>query len=195
MWSTLRWKHASSSVLRLRMKPDVVLKRLAIAVASSDHSYMPQLVSVAAGKNRSSLQDIRDIRIPGNVTGYVALLDNANITHPCESPPVTLSAQLNVSFFWPTRMASSFYPSRHDITLVSGELIWKRGWSLGEYVLLWFCPDWLWLRTQGQLGVAELVVTPSVIPCIVTYYCYFIWDHNFQNEYHSLSLLLHKTWN
>ena len=67
------------------MKPDVVLRRLAISVASNDHSYMPQLVSVAVGKNRRSLQEIRDIRIPSNVTGYVALLENANITHPCES--------------------------------------------------------------------------------------------------------------
>lgn len=79
------------SVSRLKMKPDVVLRRLAIAVASNDHSYMPQLVSVAVGKNRRSLQEIRDIRIPSNVTGYVALLENANITHPCESAPVSLS--------------------------------------------------------------------------------------------------------
>lgn len=67
------------------MKPDVVLRRLAIAVAANDHSYMPQLVSVSVGKSRRSLQEIRDIRIPSNVTGYVALLENANITHPCES--------------------------------------------------------------------------------------------------------------
>ncbi|XP_061596133.1 zinc finger ZZ-type and EF-hand domain-containing protein 1 isoform X1 [Cololabis saira] len=73
---------ARSHWIRLKMKPDVVLRRLAIAVASNDHSYMPQLVSVAVGKNRRSLQEIRDIRIPGNVTGYVALLENANITHP-----------------------------------------------------------------------------------------------------------------
>ncbi|XP_006806848.1 zinc finger ZZ-type and EF-hand domain-containing protein 1-like [Neolamprologus brichardi] len=77
---------ARSHWIRLKMKPDVVLRRLAIAVASNDHSYMPQLVSVAVGKNRRSLQEIRDIRIPSNVTGYVALLENANITHPCESP-------------------------------------------------------------------------------------------------------------
>lgn len=81
---------------RLKMKPDVVLRRLAIAVASNDHSYMPQLVSVAVGKNRRSLQEIRDIRIPSNVTGYVALLENANITHPCESPSASLSAYLHV---------------------------------------------------------------------------------------------------
>ncbi|XP_026226590.1 zinc finger ZZ-type and EF-hand domain-containing protein 1 isoform X2 [Anabas testudineus] len=73
---------ARSHWIRLKMKPDVVLRRLAIAVASNDHSYMPQLVSVAVGKNRRSLQEIRDIRIPSNVTGYIALLENANITHP-----------------------------------------------------------------------------------------------------------------
>ncbi|KAF7655072.1 hypothetical protein LDENG_00061510 [Lucifuga dentata] len=73
---------ARSHWIRFKMKPDVVLRRLAIAVASNDHSYMPQLVSVAVGKNRRSLQEIRDIRIPSNVTGYVALLENANITHP-----------------------------------------------------------------------------------------------------------------
>lgn len=67
------------------MKPDVVLRRLAIAVASNDHSYMPQLVSVAVGKNRRSLEEIKDIRIPSNVTGYVSLLENADITYPCES--------------------------------------------------------------------------------------------------------------
>lgn len=73
---------ARSHWIRLKMKPDMVLRRLAIAVASNDHSYMPQLVSVAVGKNRRSLQEIKDIRIPSNVTGYVALLENANITHP-----------------------------------------------------------------------------------------------------------------
>uniref|UniRef100_A0A8C9TVL8 Zinc finger ZZ-type and EF-hand domain containing 1 n=1 Tax=Scleropages formosus TaxID=113540 RepID=A0A8C9TVL8_SCLFO len=73
---------ARSHWIRLKMKPDVVLRRLAIAVASNDHSYMPQLVSVAVGKSRRSLQEIREIRIPSNVTGYVALLDNASISHP-----------------------------------------------------------------------------------------------------------------
>ncbi|XP_035999307.1 zinc finger ZZ-type and EF-hand domain-containing protein 1 isoform X3 [Fundulus heteroclitus] len=73
---------ARSHWIRLKMKPDVVLRRLAIAVASNDHSYMPQLVSVSVGKSRRALQEIRDIRIPSNVTGYVALLENANITHP-----------------------------------------------------------------------------------------------------------------
>lgn len=90
----------SFSVFRLKMKPDVVLRRLAIAVASNDHSYMPQLVSVAVGKNRRSLQEIRDIRIPSNVTGYVTLLENADITHPCELPFVNNSAELNFILYF-----------------------------------------------------------------------------------------------
>uniref|UniRef100_H3CSZ8 Zinc finger ZZ-type and EF-hand domain containing 1 n=1 Tax=Tetraodon nigroviridis TaxID=99883 RepID=H3CSZ8_TETNG len=73
---------ARSHWIRLKMKPDVVLRRLAIAVASNDHSYMPQLVSVAVGKNRRSLEEIKDVRIPSNVTGYVSLLENADITYP-----------------------------------------------------------------------------------------------------------------
>ncbi|XP_056909607.1 zinc finger ZZ-type and EF-hand domain-containing protein 1 [Takifugu flavidus] len=73
---------ARSHWIRLKMKPDVVLRRLAIAVASNDHSYMPQLVSVAVGKNRRSLEEIKDIRIPSNVTGYVSLLENVDITYP-----------------------------------------------------------------------------------------------------------------
>ncbi|XP_077096835.1 zinc finger ZZ-type and EF-hand domain-containing protein 1 isoform X2 [Siphateles boraxobius] len=73
---------ARSHWIRLKMKPDIVLRRLAIAVASNDHSYMPQLVSVAVGKSRRSMQEIRDVRIPSNVTGYVPLLENANISHP-----------------------------------------------------------------------------------------------------------------
>lgn len=89
----------SFSVFRLKMKPDVVLRRLAIAVASNDHSYMPQLVSVAVGKNRRSLQEIRDIRIPSNVTGYVTLLENADITHPCELPFVNFFFILSLTHY------------------------------------------------------------------------------------------------
>uniref|UniRef100_A0AAY5EHD3 Zinc finger, ZZ-type with EF hand domain 1 n=1 Tax=Electrophorus electricus TaxID=8005 RepID=A0AAY5EHD3_ELEEL len=73
---------ARSHWIRLKLKADVVLRRLAIAVASSDHSYMPQLVSVSVGKSRRAMQEIRDVRVPSNVTGYVALLDNANISQP-----------------------------------------------------------------------------------------------------------------
>lgn len=67
------------------MKPDVVLRHLSIAVAATDQSYMPQQVTVAVGRNASDLQEVRDVHIPSNVTGYVTLLENANVSQLCKS--------------------------------------------------------------------------------------------------------------
>ena len=67
------------------MKPDVVLRHLSIAVAATDQSYMPQQVTVAVGRTAGDLQEVRDLHIPSNVTGYVTLLENANISQLCES--------------------------------------------------------------------------------------------------------------
>lgn len=66
------------------MKPDVVLRHLSIAVAATDQSYMPQQVTVAVGRGPNDLQEVRDVHIPSNVTGYVTLLENANISQLCE---------------------------------------------------------------------------------------------------------------
>lgn len=73
------------------MKPDVVLRHLSIAVAATDQSYMPQQVTVAVGRNASDLQEVRDVHIPSNVTGYVTLLENANISQLCESTKIRLA--------------------------------------------------------------------------------------------------------
>lgn len=73
------------------MKPDVVLRHLSIAVAANDQSYMPQQVTVAVGRNASSLQEVRDVHIPSNITGYVTLLENANISQMCESIKIPLA--------------------------------------------------------------------------------------------------------
>lgn len=78
----------------LKMKPDVVLRHLSIAVAANDQSYMPQQVTVAVGRNASNLQEVRDVHIPSNITGYVTLLENANISQMCES----IKTQLVFSF-------------------------------------------------------------------------------------------------
>lgn len=72
------------------MKPDVVLRHLSIAVAANDQSYMPQQVTVAVGRNASNLQEVRDVHIPSNITGYVTLLENANISQMCESIKIQL---------------------------------------------------------------------------------------------------------
>ncbi|KAM9320058.1 zinc finger ZZ-type and EF-hand domain-containing protein 1 [Gastrophryne carolinensis] len=66
--------------IRLRMKPDVVLRHLSIAVCSTDQSYMPQQVAVAVGRTPGCLQEVREVHIPSHITGYVTLLENANIS-------------------------------------------------------------------------------------------------------------------
>jgi len=60
-------------------------------VAANDQSYMPQQVTVAVGRNASSLQEVRDVHIPSNITGYVTLLENANISQMCESIKIPLA--------------------------------------------------------------------------------------------------------
>ncbi|XP_073471151.1 zinc finger ZZ-type and EF-hand domain-containing protein 1 isoform X2 [Aquarana catesbeiana] len=71
---------ARSHWIRLRMKPDIVLRHLSIAVCSADQSYMPQQVAVAVGRNPSNLQEVREVHIPSHISGYVTLLENANIS-------------------------------------------------------------------------------------------------------------------
>lgn len=46
------------------MRNNVVIKQLSVVVAASDQSYMPQLISVAVGKNAHSLHEIKDVRFP-----------------------------------------------------------------------------------------------------------------------------------
>ena len=46
------------------MKTNVVVKTLSVAVASSDSSYMPELIHVTAGKNFRSLRQLKEVRIP-----------------------------------------------------------------------------------------------------------------------------------
>ena len=45
------------------MKSNVVIKTLSVTVQSSDSSYMPELVSVTAGRNTRSLREIKEVRI------------------------------------------------------------------------------------------------------------------------------------
>ena len=45
------------------MRNSVVIKHMSVVVAASDQSYMPQLISVAVGKNAHSLHEIKEVRI------------------------------------------------------------------------------------------------------------------------------------
>ncbi|XP_032901823.1 zinc finger ZZ-type and EF-hand domain-containing protein 1 isoform X3 [Amblyraja radiata] len=83
--TTSYWQSDGSSCshwIRLRLKPDVVLKHVSIAVAANDQSYMPQQVTVSLGRNPGNMHEVRDVRIPSNMTGYITLLENASIIHP-----------------------------------------------------------------------------------------------------------------
>lgn len=55
------------------MRNNVVLKQLLMTVASSDQSYMPQLVSISVGKAPGKLKIIKEVRIPSSVTGNLLL--------------------------------------------------------------------------------------------------------------------------
>ncbi|CAG2239333.1 Insulin-like growth factor 2 mRNA-binding protein 1,Insulin-like growth factor 2 mRNA-binding protein 2 [Mytilus edulis] len=55
---------ARSHWIRLHTKTNVVIKTLSVAVASSDSSYMPELIHIVAGKNFRSLRQLKEIRIP-----------------------------------------------------------------------------------------------------------------------------------
>lgn len=49
---------------RMHIKNNVVIKTLSVTVASPDSDYMPELISVSAGKNLRTLRAIKEITIP-----------------------------------------------------------------------------------------------------------------------------------
>ncbi|RXM98958.1 Zinc finger ZZ-type and EF-hand domain-containing protein 1 [Acipenser ruthenus] len=118
--------NARSHWLRLRLKPDVVLRRLMIAVAANDQSYMPQQVTVAVGRNPRSLQEIRDVHIPSNVTGFVTLLENANVS----SPFVQINIKRCLSDGCDTRI--------HGLRTVGYQIMKNKGVSVSDASAIWY---------------------------------------------------------
>uniref|UniRef100_A0A8D0RCZ5 Zinc finger ZZ-type and EF-hand domain-containing protein 1 n=1 Tax=Sus scrofa TaxID=9823 RepID=A0A8D0RCZ5_PIG len=117
---------ARSHWIRLKMKPDVVLRHLSIAVAATDQSYMPQQVTVAVGRSASELQEVRDVHIPSNVTGYVTLLENANISQ--------LYVQINIK-----RCLSDGCDTRiHGLRAVGFQRVKKSGVSVSDASAIWY---------------------------------------------------------
>ncbi|XP_039612710.1 zinc finger ZZ-type and EF-hand domain-containing protein 1 isoform X1 [Polypterus senegalus] len=117
---------ARSHWIRLRLKPDVVLRRLLIAVAANDQSYMPQQVTVAVGKSPRSLQEIRDVHIPSNITGFVALLENANIS----SPFIQINIKRCLSDGCDTRI--------HGLRTVGYQITKSKGVSVSDASAIWY---------------------------------------------------------
>nr|KAF6459904.1 zinc finger ZZ-type and EF-hand domain containing 1 [Rousettus aegyptiacus] len=140
---------ARSHWIRLKMKPDVVLRHLSIAVAATDQSYMPQQVTVAVGRNASDLQEVRDVHIPSNVTGYVTLLENANISQ--------LYVQINIK-----RCLSDGCDTRiHGLRAVGFQRIKKSGVSVSDASAIWY---WSLLTS---LVTASMETNPAFVQTVL----------------------------
>uniref|UniRef100_A0A8C3DW85 Zinc finger ZZ-type and EF-hand domain containing 1 n=1 Tax=Corvus moneduloides TaxID=1196302 RepID=A0A8C3DW85_CORMO len=140
---------ARSHWIRLKMKPDVVLRHLSIAVAANDQSYMPQQVTVAVGRNASSLQEVRDVHIPSNITGYVTLLENANISQ--------MYVQINIK-----RCLSDGCDTRiHGLRAVGYQRVKKVGVSVCDASAIWY---WSLLTS---LVTASMETNPAFVHTIL----------------------------
>ncbi|XP_072475032.1 zinc finger ZZ-type and EF-hand domain-containing protein 1 isoform X2 [Notamacropus eugenii] len=140
---------ARSHWIRLKMKPDVVLRHLSIAVAASDQSYMPQQVTVAVGRSAGNLQEVRDVHIPSNVTGYVTLLENANISQ--------LYVQINVK-----RCLSDGCDTRiHGLRAVGFQRVRRGGVSVSDASAIWY---WSLLTS---LVTASMETSPVFVQTIL----------------------------
>uniref|UniRef100_A0A7M4EG06 Zinc finger ZZ-type and EF-hand domain containing 1 n=1 Tax=Crocodylus porosus TaxID=8502 RepID=A0A7M4EG06_CROPO len=140
---------ARSHWIRLKMKPDVVLRHLSIAVAANDQSYMPQQVTVAVGRNASTLQEVRDVHIPSNITGYVTLLENANISQ--------MYVQINIK-----RCLSDGCDTRiHGLRAVGYQRIKKAGVSVCDASAIWY---WSLLTS---LVTASMETNPAFVHTIL----------------------------
>ncbi|KAM5180064.1 zinc finger ZZ-type and EF-hand domain-containing protein 1 [Mantella aurantiaca] len=117
---------ARSHWIRLRMKSDVVLRHLSIAVCSGDQSYMPQQVAVAVGRNPSNLQEVREVHIPSHIVGFVTLLENANISQ--------MYVQINIK-----RCLSDGCDTRiHGLRAVGYQKIKKSVVSISDASAIWY---------------------------------------------------------
>ncbi|RMC10852.1 hypothetical protein DUI87_12564 [Hirundo rustica rustica] len=140
---------ARSHWIRLKMKPDVVLRHLSIAVAANDQSYMPQQVTVAVGRNASSLQEVRDVHIPSNITGYVTLLEDANISQ--------MYVQINIK-----RCLSDGCDTRiHGLRAVGYQRVRKVGVSVCDASAIWY---WSLLTS---LVTASMETNPAFVHTIL----------------------------
>ncbi|XP_023579101.1 zinc finger ZZ-type and EF-hand domain-containing protein 1 isoform X2 [Octodon degus] len=140
---------ARSHWIRLKMKPDVVLRHLSIAVAATDQSYMPQQVTVAVGRTAGDLQEVRDVHIPSNVTGYVTLLENANISQ--------LYVQINIK-----RCLSDGCDTRiHGLRAVGFQRVKKSGVSVSDASAIWY---WSLLTS---LVTASMETNPAFVQTVL----------------------------
>ncbi|XP_069741096.1 zinc finger ZZ-type and EF-hand domain-containing protein 1 isoform X2 [Narcine bancroftii] len=150
--TTSYWQSDGSSCshwVRLRLKADVVLKHLSIAVSAGDQSYMPQQVTVSLGRNPSNMQEIRDVRIPSNMTGYITLLENASISHPF--------LQINVK-----RCHGDGCDTRiHGLKTMGYQVMKKPGVSVSDASVIWYLSlltTWVTASVETKPDMAQSVL-------------------------------------
>ncbi|KAM8975776.1 zinc finger ZZ-type and EF-hand domain-containing protein 1 [Pelodytes ibericus] len=117
---------ARSHWIRLRMKTNAVLRHLSIFVCSADQNYMPQQVAVAVGRNPSNLVEVREVHIPRHISGYVTLLENANINQ--------MYVQINIK-----RCLSDGCDTRiHGLRAVGYEKVTRTAVSISDASAIWY---------------------------------------------------------
>ncbi|XP_077868975.1 zinc finger ZZ-type and EF-hand domain-containing protein 1-like [Saccoglossus kowalevskii] len=140
---------ARSHWIRLRMKSNVVLKQLSVNVASSDQSYMPQLMSVSVGKAPSALQEIKEVRIPCNVTGDVVLIENAKLNYPY--------IQINIK-----RCHSDGCDTRvHGVKTLGYRMVQSGGISVADASAVWY------LSVLASTATAAIPTAPQLRSSII----------------------------
>ncbi|MEJ1273215.1 zinc finger ZZ-type with EF hand domain 1 [Cricetulus griseus] len=118
-------------------------------VAATDQSYMPQQVTVAVGRSASDLQEVRDVHIPSNVTGYVTLLENANISQQY--------VQINIK-----RCLSDGCDTRiHGLRAVGFQRVKKSGVSVSDASAIWY---WSLLTS---LVTASMETNPAFVQTVL----------------------------
>ncbi|XP_035685693.1 zinc finger ZZ-type and EF-hand domain-containing protein 1-like [Branchiostoma floridae] len=135
--------------VRIHMKPNVVLKQLAIHVQSSDQSYMPQTVTVSVGKSPTSLHEIKEVRIPSHVTGDVTLLENARMHYPV--------VQINIR-----RCHSDGCDTRiHGLKTLGYKMSEDRGVSIADASAVWY------LSVLASTATASIPTNPALAQTIL----------------------------
>ncbi|XP_078346247.1 zinc finger ZZ-type and EF-hand domain-containing protein 1-like isoform X2 [Oculina patagonica] len=142
---------ARSHWIRLRMRPNVVLKQLSINVGSSDQSYMPQHVVVTAGRDEQNLREISDSRIPSQFNGDFVLVENVKIPYPV--------IQINIR-----RCHSDGCDTRiRGIKAVGYRVLKSKGMSVGDASAVWF------LSVLGATASAAMPMAPHLRDVILSH--------------------------
>ncbi|KAK3717323.1 hypothetical protein QZH41_011553, partial [Actinostola sp. cb2023] len=135
---------ARSHWVRLKMRPNVVLKQLLINIASADQSYMPQHIVIMAGRDEQHLREIGDVRIPSHITGEYTLIENVKTPYPM--------IQINIR-----RCHSDGCDTRiRGLKAIGYKVLKSKGMSVGDASAVWY------LSILGATAQATLPLAPHL---------------------------------